>query len=215
MSLQSENLKYDSYNPMNYSTDFNSYEELSEKILERINSMQKMMKEESILNNAFERYVNEMNLCRKIKVPKFYNDYLVLEEQHEYSVISLQAKDLYDVPWIFYHFPDSDFNSYIKYTLLDEETINIAEEKGILNLLDYIDPLPEDGLIYPPYSEISEKKIYINNTMTNVIVGRFKDDPRIYTTFIYDNMLVIVCCSEEKSNSDFFNNLSFGDMPLR
>lgn len=46
------------------------------------------------------------------------------------------------------------------------------------------------------------------------VIGRYDDDPRMYINFIYDDLFVIVYCSEELYNNGFVDQLSFRDFEL-
>lgn len=214
-SKEESNLVNKPYDAAVYSTGFHNYDELSEQLISRIDLIQSEMEKDSIVNKVLADYAETINKCNVVKVPKINNEYLELLNQEDFSNISLQVKDFYNSPWIYYHFSDNDFNSYVKIMNLNDESVTTAAENGPLYLMKKLDPLPDDDLFYPPYIEVSEEIVSLNDISVKAVVGKNENDPRIYTNFVYDDVLVIVCCSEEKVNAGFLEELSFADMELR
>lgn len=203
------------YDAKVYSLDFSSYDELVEHMLNRIDLIQSEMQNDSIINELYDDYVTEMYLRKTIKVPTINDEYLELRNLEDNCNISLQAKDLYSSPWIYYYFSDGSINSYIKIMNLNNEFAEEAKEDGVLKLMEQLDPLPNDDKFYPPYVEVCEKEITLNNVSSKAVVGKYNNDNRIYTNFVYEDAFVIICCSEEKLESGFLSDLSFTELNLK
>ena len=214
-SMEENEIVNKPYDAKVYSLDFSSYDELVEHMLNRIDLIQSEMRNDYIVNKLYDDYVAEMHLRKTIKVPTINDEYLELRNLEENCNISLQASDLYDSPWIYYYFSDGDMNSYIKIMNLNNEFAEKTKENGVLKLMEQLDPLPDDDKFYPPYVEVCEKEITLNNVSFKAVVGKYNNDDRIYTNFVYEDAFVIICCSEEKFESGFLSDLSFTELNLR
>lgn len=196
------------------SADFNNYEELSRNLVECLNLMKKEMQNENIDTSLFNKYQKLIESNNKVVIPVINNEKLDLRKKEDNYIISVQSRDLYGKPWTFYSFEDDDTNSYIKITDVSDE----LKQYGITTIYDFItkmDPTPNDDLMYPPYVEIQKETVDMYEKSVDVLFAQMRNDPRIYTNFLYDNNFVVICCSKEKLESGFLNEFGLGNLELK
>lgn len=147
-------------------------------------------------------------------MPQISGENLKLRQKEGYYGLSVETKDFYNRPWIFYSFDDGDSNSYVKITDISSEIWQLDSDV-IFELMNAMDPIPDDGVFYPPYTEMYEETIDMNEKSIEVLFAKRDNDPRVYANFIYDDSMVIICCSEENIESGFLNEFGLGNLELK
>lgn len=196
-----------------YSVNFTSYNDLTSNILNSIDSIKEDMDHNKFDNIDINEFENRIRQNNTIKVPKEDGKDLNIRNKEGYFSISLQTKDMYNKPWMYYHFEDGESNSYVKLTDVSKEVIKF-DAKNTFDFMNKMDPVPDDNKFYPAYDDIYRKNIKMREKTIDVIFGKFENDTRVYASFLYDDSLVVVCCSSEKIESGFLRAFSLDTFDL-
>ena len=70
-------------------------------------------------------------------------------------------------------------------------------------------------VLSPNYTEMYEETIDMYDKSIEVLFAKRDNDPRVYANFIYDDSMVIICCSEENIESGFLNEFGLGNLKLK
>jgi hypothetical protein len=196
-----------------YSVNFTSYNELTENLLNSIDAIKKDMDHNKFDNINIKEFEDRIKQDNTIKIPKEDGKELDIRKKEGYFSISLQTKDMYDKPWMYYHFEDGESNSYVKVTDVSREIIKV-DAHNTFDFMDKMDPVPDDNKFYPAYDDIYRKNIKMREKNIDVVFGKFANDTRVYASFLYDDSLVVVCCSSEKIESGFLRAFSLDTFDL-
>lgn len=198
-----------------YSAYYNDYNDLSLNLTDNLTEINENLKRsEEETSASILQFINLIEKSDLIKVPQISGENLKLRQKEGYYGISVETKDFYNRPWIFYSFDDGDFNSYVKITDISSEIWQLDSDV-IFELMNAMDPIPDDGVFYPPYTEMYEETIDMNEKSIEVLFAKRDNDPRVYANFIYDDSMVIICCSEENIESGFLNEFGLGNLELK
>lgn len=197
-----------------YSAYFNDYNDLSLNLINDLTEVSENLKQtEEETTASIIQFLKLIKVSNSIKVPQISGENLKLRQKEDYYSISVETKDFYNKPWIFFSFDDGDSNSYVKITNVSSEIEQFDSDK-VYELMTAMDPIPDDGVFYPPYTEIYEETIDMNDKSIDVLFAKRDNDPRVYANFIYDDSMVIICCSEENIESGFLNNFGLVDLEI-
>jgi len=182
---------------------FNDYDELSEKIENTLEELISKMKSENADTTAIENYKNHIHEKQSISIPVSDGKELQLRNEEGFSNIAFFTRELYSKPCFFFRFEDGTTNSYIRiYDISDElrslGSVNANEFMKIKN--------PDSSHTY------DQKTVHMEDRDIEVAFRKLDIDPRIYAYFIYDDSLVMLCCSEAKINSGFLESFSIGEL---
>lgn len=198
-----------------YSAYFDDYNDLSLNLIDNLTEINENLKHtEEETSASILQFINLIEESDLIKVPQISGENLKLRQKEDYYSISVETKDFYNRPWIFYGFDDGDSNSYVKITNISSE-IGQLDSDEIYEFMNAMDPIPDDGVFYPPYTEMYEETIDMNDKSIDVLFAKRDNDPRVYANFIYDDSMVIICCSEENIESGFLNEFGLGHLELK
>ncbi|WP_303825526.1 hypothetical protein [Ruminococcus flavefaciens] len=198
-----------------YSAYFDDYNDLSLNLIDNLTEINENLKHtEEETSASILQFINLIEESDLIKVPQISGENLKLRQKEDYYSISVETKDFYNRPWIFYGFDDGDSNSYVKITNISSE-IGQLDSDEIYEFMNAMDPIPDDGVFYPPYTEMYEETIDMNDKSIDVLFAKRDNDPRVYANFIYDDSMVIICCSEENIESGFLNEFGLGNLELK
>ena len=198
-----------------YSAYFDDYNDLSLSLIDNLTEINENLKHtEEETSASILQFINLIEESDLIKVPQISGENLKLRQKEDYYSISVETKDFYNRPWIFYGFDDGDSNSYVKITNISSE-IGKLDSDEIYEFMNVMDPIPDDGVFYPPYTEMYEETIDMNDKSIDVLFAKRDNDPRVYANFIYDDSMVIICCSEENIESGFLNEFGLGNLELK
>lgn len=198
-----------------YSAYYNDYNDLSLNLTDNLTEINENLKRsEEETSASILQFINLIEKSDLIKVPQISGENLKLRQKEGYYGISVETKDFYNRPWIFYSFDDGDSNSYVKITDISSE-IGQLDSDAIFELMNAMDPIPDDGVFYPPYTEMYEETIDMNEKSIEVLFAKGDNDPRVYANFIYDDSMVIICCSEENIESGFLNEFGLANLELK
>ena len=174
---------------------------------------------------SFRKFVENRKTAKNLHIPYFNNSPMPTREKDEYSNIALFINELFKQPSIWFYPPAGESNAYIAVTyletLLSDEIIREANEKGCSWLLKQIDPefLNVDNLkSYPEYEKtiksIYEKEIALQKKHVKAVIREFYDDSRQLIFFVYDGLLIRVCADPEFSTPDWFKSIDFRPVEL-
>jgi len=198
-----------------YSAYFSDYDDLSKNFVDNLKRINEDIAEtEENTSISILRYLENVESSNTVMVPQVSGEKIKLRKKENYYSISLETKDLYSRPWLFFSFDDDDSNSYVKITDFTEELEELKTD-NILEFMKQMDPIPDDDKFYPPYVTTDLKSVDMNGQFVDVIFSQMENDNRIYANFLYDNSMVIVCCSQEKIDSGFLNEFGLGMLELR
>ncbi len=125
--------------------------------------------------------------------------------------ITFYLKEAYGLPWVFYKpYVATTDNFYIKITLIPNEYgATIGETAS--GLLKKIAPEAVNiGQPGPDNRNVYEKEIKLQGRTVTALVHEYLSDDRNGYLFIYNQMLVWVCCNPEIWGEEWFAGLSFG-----
>lgn len=198
-----------------YSAYYNDYNDLSLNLTDNLSEINENLKRsEEETSASILQFIDLIEKSDLIKVPQISGENLKLRQKECYYGISVETKDFYNRPWIFYSFDDDDSNSYVKITDISSEIWQLDSDV-IFELMNAMDPIPDDGVFYPPYTEMYEETIDMNEKSIEVLFAKRDNDPRVYANFIYDDSMVIICCSEENIESGLLNEFGLGNLELK
>lgn len=189
--------------PIDLSIKYSDYYDLSNRLLD--------VHSQTLVNNVgivsqwesdiLKEFLLKRNNEKAIKIP-YYNDYpMELRGTSDSNAASggnaiiLNADDLFNETWINYYLPSDNI----------EELVKIWYLKG--------DELKPEILI--DYDSSYETSLSIQDRTVNAVIGQKRDDPRIYVNFAYDDILAVVCISEERFNSGYLEKFRFQNLQLR
>ncbi len=127
--------------------------------------------------------------------------------------VSLFAKDLYDMPALYYH-PAEEKISYLVVQYLDEELAQAAQENGTVWVLNQLNPFADEEsgiLVYPSYDYAEEAQVNVGGVMRQAVIGRDFSDERTFCHFVYEDLLVKAACTidEDADISSVLSSLTF------
>lgn len=143
-------------------------------------------------SEVFRDFLQKRSEEMTIMIP-FYNDE-PLELREEMPII-LDPSGLFKEIWINYFFPDDNASEYVKITYLHGDEID-----------------PET---YPEYDHSYRTYITLSDRICYAAIGRNDRDPNVYVNFVYDDVLAIMCITENRFTSGFLENFSFRNLQLR
>lgn len=143
-------------------------------------------------SEVFRDFLQKRSEEMTVMIP-FYNDEPM--ELREETPIILEPSGLFKETWINYFFPDDNTGEYVKITYLHGDEID-----------------PET---YPEYDHSYRTYITLSDNICYAAIGRNDCDPNIYVNFVYDDVLAVMCITENRFTSGFLENFSFRNLQLR
>lgn len=151
--------------------------------------------------DILKEFLYKRNQEKAVKIP-YYNGHPAelrgtsdTDSATDGNAIILNADDLFSETWITYYLPSDNIEEFIKIWYL----------RG--------DELKPEILI--DYDSSYETSLNIQDRTVNAVIGQNSDDPRIYVNFAYDDILAVVCISEERFNSGYLEKFCFQNLQLR
>lgn len=171
------------------------------------------------VQESTNEFINNVKKHNGIYVP-YYNEHVVeLRNQKGYDNIILSPEGVYGntmVGFCTYH-NNYIIDIYTTYwnTLVSENTINEAEEKGIEWLIGQIDDNLSMSDFVSDYKTHYEKMITINDKTVNALFIESQDETRdrIYIIFVYNNILVNMF-GDRKTVDDWLTKADFREIVL-
>jgi len=197
--------------PVQQSVIFDNYSDLSKSFIQRLNDIITDLKNENINVNTYslEKFRDMTLENNSIIIPAYNGKELPLRDKEGFSNITFYTRELYSKPCFFFHFADGTTNSYIKiYDVSDE--LNFTGVNNAYDFMKIMNPNPDDN----KSDYINLETVNMQGRSVEVVFRTLDNDPRVYANFIYNNSLVILCCSQDKIDSGFLNAFGLADMPL-
>lgn len=154
----------------------------------------------------------------KIAVPCLGGNNMNLRDMDGYSNISLLSRELYDLPWIWYHCVTDEYSLDIKVAypcVLDNSQINSAKSyRQVLRLIAPDAPLPENLDKYDAYSAIYEKEIKLGDgSIVTAMISEMEDSHKVYVMFYQNGKMIVLRADRALFNDAFWQAFSINCMP--
>ncbi len=168
---------------------------------------------ESAENKGVFRRTVEIWKKHGMYTPCIDGEPIVYADPESTGNVSLFAKDLYDMPALYYH-PAEKKISYFVVQYLDEELAQGAQENGTVWLLNRLNPFADeesDILVYPSYDYAEEAQVNVGGVMRQAVIGRDFSDERTFCHFVYEDLLIKAACTigEDADISSVLSSLTF------
>ncbi len=145
-----------------------------------------------------------------VPVPCQNGQPIELQNEDNFSNITVFLNEAYDLPWIWV-FPavSTGENFYIQYTPLPA---GFQADTPITEVLDQLAPsraTKDNFKLFEHLRSVSEEPLILKNRTVTVQRTCYRDDSRDTLQFVYGDLLVIVRCDPEIWTDDWFVTLSF------
>ena len=190
---------------------FDSYEDMISAFGKRdLNPSAYTIRElKKLLGEPYTRFVDRVNADRGFPQPMLDGEPIPYRNQEGFSNITFCVNELYGFPWVFYYpTVSTGENFYIHATYLPDEGM---KDKTASEVIREISPnAPNIGNMGDRHENIYNRPLNLRDREVTALVIEYKDDTRDSIFFVYENLLVSVCCNPDVWNELWFSALSFG-----
>lgn len=151
----------------------------------------------------------------KLLVPEYNGKLSELRKKEGLSSISLLTKELFGLPWIWYHCVINDKNYQVKVTYPEIVDIDLKNAKSYLEVVSIIypdSPKPDNYTKYPSYKSVYEKEYtFCDGTTVLALFGELNDDTTVYVRFYLYGAMIVVQCDSSLVAEDFFKSFKISE----
>ena len=166
---------------------------------------------------AFKNFMDRLLSDYAVFVPYADGKPAELRSAEGYSAIAIFPVEQYGKPWICY-LPDErkDGVYCVFMMILDDDIVAEANKNGAPWLMEHMNPngTGKDVTPYPCYDDIAEREISLKGRTVKALVGHYRDDPRDFIHFVYDDVFVRLIIMPGAAGENWIGNLSFRKVPL-
>jgi len=177
---------------------------------------QQMKKEKNLYGKYFAQMLSEFESGKiKMLVPEYNGKLSELRLKEGFPAISLHTKELFGLPWIWYHCVINDKNYQVKVTYPEIVDIDLKNAKSYLEVVSIIypdSPKPDNYTKYPSYKSVYEKEYtFCDGTTVLALVGELNDDTTVYVRFYLYGAMIVVQCDSSLVAEDFFKSFKISE----
>lgn len=151
----------------------------------------------------------------KLLVPEYNGKLSELRKKEGLSSISLLTKELFGLPWIWYHCVINDKNYQVKIAYPEILDIDLNDAKSYLEVISIVypdSPKPDNYTKYPSYKSVYEKEYtFCDGTTVLALVGELNDDTTVYVRFYLYGAMIVVQCDSTLVAEDFFKSFKISE----
>lgn len=170
------------------------------------------LKEEPI-SEEYTELINKIAEEQAIYVPMQNGAQISFRNWGEgYSNIALKPVGTYNKAWIWYFFLAEKGNNMIRIMYLDDEHIEFAKNNSCSALLKkiYPDAVNIDNYLFTfNHKKVYETEIVLADRTVSALVSEMIDSERIFVSFAYDEIYVLIQALPDVITDEWFKELSF------
>ena len=203
--------------PQHSCYDFDSYRDIVRALTKKNSKKYSILREEqydcgTVYQNTLSKFANG---DIKVAIPQIDNKAMPIENKEGMSKITLMTKELYDLPWVWYHCVVNNQEVTVRISYLDAVYyVENSQNTTYLQILKSIAPdapSPENYQNFESYKTIYEKNIVLKDGVTvTAMISEVKDSSKEYVKFYYDGLLIVLDGDSEFFSDEFFNSFSIG-----
>ena len=196
---------------------FDDYNMINDALTNSKSDIGRQMKREKIYYGEYYAEMLSTFESGKIKllVPEYNGKLSELRKKEGLSSISLLTKELFGLPWIWYHCVINDKNYQVKVTYPEIVDIDLKNAKAYLEVVSIIypdSPKPDNYTKYPSYKSVYEKEYtFCDGTTVLALVGELNDDTTVYVRFYLYGAMIVVQCDSSLVAEDFFKSFKISE----
>ncbi len=196
---------------------FDDYNMINDALTNSKSDIGRQMKREKIYYGEYYAEMLSKFESGKIKllVPEYNGKLSELRKKEGLSSISLLTKELFGLPWIWYHCVINDKNYQVKVTYPEIVDIDLKNAKSYLEVVSIIypdSPKPDNYTKYPSYKSVYEKEYtFCDGTTVLALVGELNDDTTVYVRFYLYGAMIVVQCDSSLVAEDFFKSFKISE----
>lgn len=203
--------------PDQYTYIFSSYQNLVQALTEKGSTGYSMLREnQDQYGTAFQNTLNKFaNGDIKIAIPQMDESAMHLRNENGYSNITFFTRELYDLPWFWYHCTVDNQKLDVRISYFDAiSPVEGSQNATYVQLLKSIAPdapSPDNYQTYESYKKISEQTIVLKDEgAVTAMISELKDRPNLYVMFYHNGMLVILDGDPALFSDQFWKSFGFG-----
>lgn len=179
---------------------FETYEELDTWFAKDENEIAPVMEEMSLHGERYEGFVLDILAGEHGIVKPYWGDEkMQLQNKEGFTNIAVRCVDG-SRPWIWYHCRLEGVQCTIRITYLTQDEMEELKTK----------PLEEIVITDPSFVEKNVGDMMLRDKTVSIIYGKSRNDERIHTKFVYDNVFVLISVDEI-----VFHNANWQEFSLR
>ncbi len=197
-----------------YTYDFDSYQELEQALTHKDSIKYSILRaEQGECGTVYQKTLSQFSSGDlKIAVPQIDGNPIALQNKEGYATATLFTSELFNLPWLWYHCVVDDQNIVVKISYLNvvgNFENNSTRYTDILNLIAPGAPSPENYENYVSYEKIYEKQVVLDDdVIVTAMISELKDTSKVFISFYYDGLLVLLHGDKEMLSDDFLQSFS-------
>ena len=166
--------------------------------------------EKALHGEIYQSFVDHLTNSATLKIPKINGSNFTLRGQEGYSNISVMTKELYNLPWIWYHclYESKDVTIKTSYPRLYYN--NITEHMNGSEIIRAISPTApniDNYTNYKNYKNVYLSNIALSDKTVSALVYEFADGDTTFS-FGYGEILVFVTAKKAVLSEAFWKSFS-------
>lgn len=198
--------------PYYHSFLFDSYENLAQALTSKSNGIYSDLRAEQLdYGRVYADTLSSFDSGEiDLFVPGINGKTASLRDAKGYVKISLMPRELYALPWIWYHcvVDNYDLTVQISYpsVLKNPEIDSAASYSDVLSIIAPDAPSPENFQQYESYNAIYEaEKVLADGRAVTAMISELKNSSKVYVMFYIDGVLVLLYADNQLFTESFLS----------